>query len=164
MSKKKINSRTKGQSFERKVASMLNNKFDTDAFSRTPGSGAFATTHKLPEHLQIHGDLITLPGFKYVVECKSGYEVVDLPALLRRTSPLYDWIKQAKRDAKASNRKPLLIVQHTRRQAYCLVDLSYTQEEHIASNSEHPIFITIEGLDLISLDDFLSLPNNTLLV
>ena len=43
--KKKVNSRTKGATFERQIAAMLNKRFDTKEFSRTPGSGAFATTH-----------------------------------------------------------------------------------------------------------------------
>ena len=71
--KTRVNSRTKGSTFERKIASMFNDRFGTKEFSRTPGSGAFATTHSLPAHLKIYGDLITPEKFKYCIECKKGY-------------------------------------------------------------------------------------------
>ena len=48
--KKKVNSRAKGSTFERQIAKLLNNRFNTTEFSRTPGSGAFATTHSLPDY------------------------------------------------------------------------------------------------------------------
>ena len=155
---KRINSRTKGQSFERKVASMLNSKFDTDSFSRTPGSGAFATTHKLPDHLKLYGDLITPQWFAFTIECKSGYEVVDLPSLLRENNQFYEWVFQAKHDAKMANRKPLLIVQHTRRQAYCLLDTSVEMDDFVLKNTSTPP-IMIAGLELIPLETLLQMPN-----
>jgi Holliday junction resolvase len=61
--KKKVNSRAKGSTFERQIAKILNERFNTSEFSRTPGSGAFATTHSLPDHLKIYGDLITPQNF-----------------------------------------------------------------------------------------------------
>ena len=71
--KKRINSRRKGNAFERKISTLLNERFETNEFCRSPGSGAFATTHKLPQHIKVHGDLITPEKFKFVIECKSGY-------------------------------------------------------------------------------------------
>ena len=68
--KKNINSRTKGSTFERQICKMFNKRFNTSEFCRSPGSGAFATTHSLPEHLKIYGDLITPEKFKYCIECK----------------------------------------------------------------------------------------------
>ena len=44
--KKRVNSKAKGGAFERQVANMLNEQFDTKEFCRTPGSGAFATVHR----------------------------------------------------------------------------------------------------------------------
>ena len=70
---KRKNSRTKGNTFERQIAKALNDRFDTTEFSRSPGSGAFATTHSLPDHLKIYGDLITPQKFKFCIECKKGY-------------------------------------------------------------------------------------------
>ena len=68
--KRPVNSRRKGSNFERAIAKKLNGRFETEEFCRTPGSGAFGTTHKnLPDHLKIHGDLITPERFLYVIEC-----------------------------------------------------------------------------------------------
>ena len=79
--KKKVNSRAKGSTFERQIAKMFNEKFNTKEFSRTPGSGAFATTHSLPDHLKIYGDLITPQNFKFCIECKKGYNDINLYSL-----------------------------------------------------------------------------------
>ena len=79
--KKKVNSKAKGSSFERQVAKILNDRLGTTEFSRTPGSGAFATTHSLPDHLKIYGDLITPQNFKYCLECKKGYNNQNLYSL-----------------------------------------------------------------------------------
>ena len=78
---KRKNSRTKGNAFERHIAKLFNNRFKTTEFSRSPGSGAFATTHQLPEHLKIYGDLITPQKFKYCIECKKGYLKVILSSI-----------------------------------------------------------------------------------
>ena len=74
--KRRVNSRSKGNRFERKIAKLLNERFETKEFCRTPGSGAFGTTHaSLPKHIKVHGDLITPEKFKFVIECKSGNTV-----------------------------------------------------------------------------------------
>ena len=78
---KKVNSRNKGQSFERKIATMLNNRFNTKEFCRSPGSGAFATTHNIPDHLKLHGDLLTPLDFKFCIECKKGYNKENILSL-----------------------------------------------------------------------------------
>ncbi len=79
--KKRKNSRAKGSTFERSIAKTLNDRFNTSEFSRSPGSGAFATTHTLPDHLKIYGDLITPQNFKYCIECKKGYNNQNLYSL-----------------------------------------------------------------------------------
>ena len=76
--KKRKNSRTKGNSFERKVSHILNTHFNTTEFMRSPGSGAFSTTHKLPDHLKFSGDLITPKNFRFIIECKKGYNKENL--------------------------------------------------------------------------------------
>ena len=112
---KKINSRAKGNRFENKVAKMLNKRFKTDEFCRTPGSGAFATTHKLPKYLQLHGDLITPEKFRFVIECKKGYNNEGLSELLNPKSNTSKMIAQASRDSKKANKKFLLIVGQDRK-------------------------------------------------
>tara|TARA_B100001094_G_C17947317_1_gene678705 strand:- start:96 stop:608 length:513 start_codon:yes stop_codon:yes gene_type:complete len=113
--KKKVNSRAKGNRFENKIAKMLNERFNTEEFCRSPGSGAFATTHKLPEYLKIYGDLITPEKFKFIIECKKGYNEEQISELLNPKSTTLKMIAQAHRDSKKSSRKFLLIIGQNRR-------------------------------------------------
>ena len=113
--KKKVNSRAKGNRFENKIAKMLNERFNTEEFCRSPGSGAFATTHKLPEYLKIYGDLITPEKFKFIIECKKGYNEEQISELLNPKSITLKMIAQAHRDSQKSSRKFLLIIGQNRR-------------------------------------------------
>ena len=53
--KKRKNSRAKGSTFERQIAKLFNDRFNTTEFSRSPGSGAFATTHASQNTLKFMG-------------------------------------------------------------------------------------------------------------
>ena len=120
--KKKINSRAKGNRFENKIAKLLNERFETKEFCRTPGSGAFATTHKLPEYLKIYGDLITPSNFKFIIECKKGYNDEQVSDLLNPKSNISNMIAQASRDSKKSSRKFLLIIGQDRKQPVAITN------------------------------------------
>ena len=112
---KKKNSRTKGHTFERDIAKALNNRLNTSEFSRTPGSGAFATTHSLPAHLKIYGDLITPYKFRYCIECKKGYNNINLYSLYNNSSDLWDFFRQCEKDAKKCCKIPMLILKQDRK-------------------------------------------------
>jgi Holliday junction resolvase len=119
--KKKVNSRTKGSSFERNIAKVLNDRFDTKEFSRTPGSGAFATTHSLPDHLKIYGDLITPKNFKYCIECKKGYNKENLYSLYNNSSDTWKFIKQCEKDAEKCGKYPMVIFKQDRQPTLAIV-------------------------------------------
>jgi Holliday junction resolvase len=119
--KKKINSRTKGSSFERKIAKIFNNKFNTTEFSRTPGSGAFATTHSLPDHLKIYGDLITPQNFKYCIECKKGYNKENLYSLYNYSSDFWKFIGQCEKDSEKCNKIPMVIFKQDRHPTLAII-------------------------------------------
>ena len=148
--KKRVNSKRKGSTFERKIAKLLNERFDTKEFSRTPGSGAFATSHRnLPEHLRIQGDLITPSNFPFVVECKNGYDV-QLDDLFKHKSDFHDFIRQAQGDAKGANKEWCVIYQKTRRMALVVVGKPYDVNPEICLSGRYFIY---------PLDEFLKLPN-----
>jgi hypothetical protein len=119
---KRINSKAKGGRFERKVCEMLNKKFNTTDFCRTPGSGAFATTHNLPDHLKIYGDLITPKDFKFIIECKSGYNNEGIHSILNPSSELYRMIAQAERDSSKCFKNFLLIFGQDRKEPIVITD------------------------------------------
>ncbi len=120
--KKRKNSRTKGNTFERKVCKILNETFQTTDFNRSPGSGAFANTHKLPDHLKVYGDLITPSNFKFIVECKKGYNKESIGSLFNSKSEVNSFIDQAKRDANKINRKWLVLFQQDREKIIAILE------------------------------------------
>ena len=48
--------------------------------------------------MKVYGDLITPENFKFILECKSGYDVT-FEDIFKPKSDLYKFIEQAKRDA-----------------------------------------------------------------
>ena len=119
--KKKVNSRTKGSSFERNIAKVFNDRFDTKEFSRTPGSGAFATTHSLPDHLKIYGDLITPNNFKYCIECKKGYNKENLYSLYNHSSDFWKFIEQCQKDSEKCGKIPMVIFKQDRQPTLAII-------------------------------------------
>ena len=119
--KKKVNSRAKGSTFERQIAKLFNNRFNTTEFSRTPGSGAFATTHTLPDYLKIYGDLITPIKFKYCIECKKGYNKENLYSLYNHSSDTWNFIEQCQKDSDKCNKIPMVIFKQDRHPTLAIV-------------------------------------------
>ena len=119
--KKKINSRTKGSTFERQICKMFNKRFNTSEFCRSPGSGAFATTHSLPEHLKIYGDLITPEKFKYCIECKKGYNNQNIYSLYNYSSDIWGFINQCEKDSRKCYKIPMVIFKQDRQPTLAIV-------------------------------------------
>jgi len=148
---KRKNSRTKGNTFERQVAKLLNNRFKTTEFSRSPGSGAFATTHTLPDHLKIYGDLITPNKFKFCIECKKGYNNQNLYSLYNYSSDIWKFIEQCEKDSEKCSRIPLVIFKQDRQPILAIVpwdlpfgeDLKYID---IHKNKTYRVFLFEELL------------------
>jgi Holliday junction resolvase len=120
--KPRVNSKRKGATFERKIAQTLNERFQTNEFSRTPGSGAFGSTHQLPQHLIVHGDLITPQNFRFTIECKNGYNL-EIDDIFKDSSDFHKFIEQAKNDARrAGNRDWMVIYKKNRRKEIVVVE------------------------------------------
>jgi hypothetical protein len=143
---KRINKRRKGNNFENQIAKILNNRFDTKDFSRSPGSGAFATTHKLPEHMQLEGDLITPKDFKFVIECKKGYNKLQLGSFFNPGSDINKWIRKA-----SKHKKPTLIVFKQDR----LKTLALVVGEQL-TGLEPKFLLTQNGIALLPLTELLT--------
>jgi len=137
--KKKVNSRAKGSTFERQIAKILNDRLGTTEFSRTPGSGAFATTHSLPDHLKIYGDLITPQNFKYCLECKKGYNNQNLYSLYNHSSDFWKFIDQCQKDSEKCEKIPMIIFKQDRQPTLAIIP------SHIVVESNNYIEIHKEG-------------------
>ncbi len=153
--KKKVNSRAKGSTFERQIAKILNDRLGTTEFSRTPGSGAFATTHSLPDHLKIYGDLITPQNFKYCLECKKGYNNQNLYSLYNHSSDFWKFIDQCQKDSEKCGKTPMVIFKQDRQPTLAIIP------SHVVVESNNYIEIHKEGVyyriymfdDLLQEDD-----------
>lgn len=137
--KKKVNSRAKGSTFERQIAKILNDRLNTTEFSRTPGSGAFATTHSLPDHLKIYGDLITPQNFKYCLECKKGYNNQNLYSLYNHSSDFWKFIEQCQKDSEKCGKIPMVIFKQDRQPTLAIIP------SHVVVESNNYIEIHKEG-------------------
>lgn len=153
--KKRKNSRKKGNTFELKIAKILNEHFNTTEFMRSPGSGAFSTTHALPEHLKFSGDLITPKSFKFVIECKKGYNKENLGSYFSETSDLMSFIDQARRDATKIGKKFLIIFQQDRKDILCIfeqtphLEPAYFLKPHVQLVSQDSVYIICRLEDLL---------------
>lgn len=162
--KKRKNSKAKGSSFERKVAKILNERFNTNEFARTPGSGAFATTHTLPKHLQIWGDLITPENFKYIFECKSGYNNEGIHSLINPKSKLWGWVTQMERDAESAEKPSILLISQDRKPIITFIKYKEEIEKSINTYSiviiNNNKYILLYLTDLLGMDDSLFINKN----
>jgi hypothetical protein len=151
--KKKINSRSKGNTFERKICSLFNDRFNTTEFSRTPGSGAFATTHNLPDYLKVYGDIITPKNFKYIIECKKGYNKSNINSLFNKSSEIWDFINKAEIDSSRSKKDFIIIFQQDRQPAITIT------KKNILPKLLHTIEFDTYQINI--LDDILKLDDAT---
>jgi len=131
---KRKNSKAKGSAFERKVAKLLNEHFETTDFQRTPGS----------------------KDFIYTIECKKGYNDLDLYSLLNPKSKIYDFIKQTEKDAEEANKSGIVLMAQDRRDIIVLIK----QDSHICNqlklNNKRIIYI-LKDYALTSFKDLLSI-------
>lgn len=148
--KPRVNSKKKGASFERKIANLLNERFNTKEFCRTPGSGAFGTTHQLPQHLIVHGDLITPQNFRYTIECKNGYNL-EIADLLSSKNELNKFIEQAKVSAVKSSRKWMVIYKKNHSKELVIVESKIPHLRNYICISDNCYVYQLK--DVVSLPD-----------
>jgi hypothetical protein len=157
LKKKRINSRKKGNTFELKICKILNEKFNTTEFCRSPGSGAFATTHKLPEYMKIQGDIITPKDFKFTLECKKGYNKLGLDSFLNTKSDFYSMIAQATKDYKNSSKNNwAILIQQDRQEILFISEIDIKNHSHSFDRIEISILNT-KPIYIYRLSDILKL-------
>lgn len=119
-----VNGKSKGSSFERKIANLLSARFESvtgikQAFRRNTDSGSYfggtnqkrVETHDL-DHAQF-GDLICPKNFKFSVECKFYKSGPSFSSIVKGNITQWDtWLSQAKQDATNSKKQMMLIVKY----------------------------------------------------
>lgn len=120
----RINSKQKGNTFERKIANMLS-KWSGEDFHRTPMSGAL----HWKDDTRVVSDIVSPQvlmdkGWNVSIECKKVEYDWEFSKIIEGTSTFWKHWEQAEGDAKASNQVPLLVFNKNRRNTYCAMWLS----------------------------------------
>ncbi len=117
-----VNSKNKGNTFERKISNLLSDRFKDytgleAGFRRNVDSGSFfgaSNQKRIQTHDTEHacfGDIMTPSAFRYTIECKHYKTAPTFAAIIKQEWKLFDdWIGQAQQDANNSNKEMLVIV------------------------------------------------------
>ena len=117
-----MNSKEKGNNFERKTAKMLSDRFAektgiTSAFKRNIDSGSFmggnnqnrTTTHDMDK--AEFGDIIAPRSFIYTIECKHYKSAPSFSQIMSQScATLDEWIAKAEQDSKNASKKMSVIM------------------------------------------------------
>lgn len=164
-----INSRTKGSENERVVAKSLT-KWSGYQFNRVPASGGL----RWQQDNNVTGDIV--PPFELhfpiSVECKKVEASWEIDKLLLKNSEVWDWWKQACRDASRfmvgdRYKEPWLVFTKNRRKYYIMItkkhymELPQLKDIPYIHAKVYPydtyVFDFEQFLDIIKLDDIMSL-------
>ena len=121
MAGKRINSKAKGNTYERKISNLLSERFKEKtglekSFTRNADSGSFfggknkarVETHSTDK--ATFGDIITPAAFKFTVECKHYKDAPTMNAIIAQNVKLFDeWLIQAKQDSVSANKDFVII-------------------------------------------------------
>jgi hypothetical protein len=163
-----INSCSKGKRIERQLVDTLNERF-VDILSQNPSWGKFSRTvgsgNRWAQHVVLSedikslytGDLVT-PGknFKFTIECKGGYNHIDLNGAFNGNREIDAFIKQAEDDAQRSGKKPMVMWQKTRKPSLAIIKMS-DLGSHI---KKIKFYMKYNQWAIVSLNDFLKLPDD----
>lgn len=117
--KKRVDGKSKGDRTELNLCKMLTKHFGEE-FSRALGSGSrWSQVGQLPEHAKktLSGDICVPEGFRWVIECKGGYEDdINLTNVCDgKIARLDEFIEQVERDANYCGRLPIILWKRNRK-------------------------------------------------
>jgi hypothetical protein len=120
----KTNGKSKGNSFERKIANLLSERFKDylkieKGFRRNPDSGSFfggineSRTEIYGTEFAIFGDLICPKQFRFSIECKHYKSAPSFQSIISKDVKDWDkWLNQAEQDSKNSEKELFLIIKY----------------------------------------------------
>lgn len=151
-----VNSKAKGNTFERKMANLLSDRFADhtglkSSFRRNVDSGSFfgrSNQVRIETHGTEHacfGDLMTPASFRYTVECKHYKAPPSFNAILKQDwKQLDEWLGQAKQDGLNAGKDWLVIVKFN------------NIDEFVVVAGTHPLAVmSYRGDSIIPLKSFL---------
>ncbi len=151
-----VNSKNKGNTFERKMANHLSERFSDhlgidQGFRRNIDSGSFfgATNQKRMEtHLTENacfGDIMTPSSFRFSIECKHYKTAPSFASMVKQEFKLFDtWIEQARQDAVNAKLQMLVIIK-----------FNGVPEFVVVEGNDPDAFAYYKGTSLITLEKWL---------
>jgi hypothetical protein len=117
-----VNSKNKGNTFERKIANLLCERFAVHtgidkSFRRNPDSGSFfggsnfkrTETHDTEK--ASYGDIIAPASFNFNIECKHYKDAPSFSSIVKQEYATFDkWIGQAEQDSNVSGKLVMIIM------------------------------------------------------
>jgi hypothetical protein len=154
-----INSKAKGNTFERKVSKILSDRFCERtglevAFRRNIDSGSFfggrnqirASTHDLDK--ATFGDIVTPVDFAFTVECKHYKTPPTFASIMKQNNKQLDtWLEQAEQDAESSGKKLVVIAKFNNVDEMAVVKELFGTMKSVINYKEYSI---------CTLEDFLA--------
>jgi len=129
----KVNGKSKGNTFERKIANLLSDRFAIflgieKGFRRNADSGSYfggANKFRMEQHdldNACFGDLMCPKNFKYVIECKHYKSAPPFQSIIAKEIPQWNkWIEQSTQDATNSNKLSLIIIKYNNVSEFVLI-------------------------------------------
>lgn len=128
-----VQSKQKGNTFERKISNILSERFQEytgkeKSFIRNIDSGSYygasnqsrIDTHS--EELHKFGDILAPDAFKWSIECKAYKTAPSVDSILKQKYALFDeWIEQAEQDAINDHKEPLLVIKFNHTEIFVMI-------------------------------------------
>lgn len=157
-----MNSKNKGNTFERKIANTLSKRFQchtglAKTFRRNPDSGsafggineAKMVTHDLDK--ACFGDIICPNAFTYLIECKHYRQAPSFASLLDENVADWDrWIAQATQDCINAQKKMAVVIKYNNIKEIVILKQLPAALKCILYYRDHYV---------VALVDFLALPD-----
>jgi len=143
-----INSRTKGATFERKIAKLFS-EATGNTWGRTPGSGAFATRTGMNS---LQGDIFSEEDFPYLVECKA-YEKIPLHLFAQemKSCLITKWLTKLIEQCGIAEKKAVLIFKENRGKIMAMYEV-----EEFGKNAHACFFVhKSKTFKLVRIEQFL---------
>lgn len=151
-----INSKSKGNTYERKMAKVLSDRFARhlgleNGFVRNVDSGSYfgaSNQTRLKSHILDNarfGDIVAPPNFKFVIECKHYKAAPSFTMMVKQECKLFDgWIQQAQRDANNAGKRMAIIAKFN------------NVPDFVISDDQRNAFSRYNQFWMISLSDWLA--------
>lgn len=152
--RQRINSKAKGNRIENSLCKILSEHFDAP-FSRSLGSGARTSQVRLPEYAKkaLTGDICVPEKFKWVIECKGGYEDDINLNNVDSIAKLDEFIEQAERDSDYCGRKPVIFWKRNRKPWLSVLPMKEIEDKL----SQFDIYYVYKGWVIVDMNNLFAL-------